>query len=226
MGHPWNTVDTVQTEEGPLLLQRRGTREFVISISGRVLMSSTHTRSEVAVAELGCAPIRNRASPRVLIGGLGLGFTLRAALNVLAPTAVVTVAELTPAVVDWCRGPAAILSDDALSDPRVTVRIGDVARELRRVALDSISPRYDAVILDLYMGPPEPAGHEEDPLYGPAILRATRDALSPGGVLAVWGEIASPSYVRRMGKAGFRAQLVKPQGGGPRHAVHLGIRTG
>ena len=226
MRHRWITLETVETPEGPLRLQQRGERSFVISIAGRVLMSSVHTKSEIAVAELGCQPIRDRAAPRVLIGGLGLGYTLRAALDALPSTAKVTVAELNPVVVDWCRGPVASLSGDALADPRMTVLVGDVTTEIHRIAEDRSAPRLDAVILDLYEGPPEPPARGECALYGRRILEATHAALSRDGVLATWGEVPSPSYERRMRSAGFRTQLIPYRGGGPRHAVHLGTKGG
>jgi spermidine synthase len=225
MRHRWITLDTVETPEGPLRLQQRGERSFVIAIAGRVLMSSVHTRSEIAVAELGCQPVRDRPAPRVLVGGLGLGYTLRAALDFLPATAKVTVAELNPVVVDWCRGPVASLSGDALADPRVTVLVGDVTTEIARIAGDSKAPRLDAVILDLYEGPPEPSIRGECPLYGRRILEATHAALSPEGVLATWGEVPSPSYEKRMRSAGFKTQLIPYRGGGPRHAVHLGTKS-
>ncbi len=223
MREPWVTAEAVDTPDGVLMLQQRSGNS-VITIEGRVLMSSRHTRSEVAVAELGCAAIQDRPRPRVLISGLGLGFTLRAALDVLPPTADVVVAELNEVVVRWCRGPIASVAGDTLADPRVRVVVGDVADEIRRVAHDPAAPRFDAIILDLYFGPAEPHPGGDDPLYGPTILKASHKALSPGGVLAVWGEVRSPSYERRMRAGGFRSEWVKPRGGGPRHAVHLGTK--
>jgi spermidine synthase len=224
MRQPLVTLETVQTPEGPLRLQQRGERNFVISIAGRVLMSSRSTGSEEAVAELGCAPIRGRPAPKVLIGGLGLGFTLRAALDQLPAGAEVIVAELNPVVVDWCRGPVAVLTDDALADPRVRVVVGGVAAEIARVATAPEAPRFDAVILDLYMGPNEQPVRGEDPLYGRRILEATHAALARGGVLAVWGEGPSPSYERRMRSARFEVKRVNPKGRGPRHVVTLGTK--
>jgi spermidine synthase len=223
MRQPWVTVEAVDTPDGKLMLQQRG-RDSVITIAGRVLMSTAHTRSEVVVAELGCAPIRTRPRPRVLVSGLGLGFTLRAALDVLPRTAEVTVAELNGVVVQWCRGPAASAAGDTLADPRVKVVVGDVTDEIRRIAGDPSAPRLDAIVLDLYLGPPEPPARGEDPLYGSRILRASHAALGKGGVLAVWGETRSPSYESRMRGAGFHTRWVRPKGGGPRHVVHLGTK--
>jgi len=222
MRQPWVTVEAVETAEGLLMLQQRG-RNSVITIDGRVLMSSLHTRSEAVVAELGCAPIRDRPRPRVLVSGLGLGFTLRAALDVLPTTAEVVVAELNEVVVRWCRGPVASAAGDTLADPRVEVVVGDVTDVIRRVADDDSAARFDAIVLDLYVGPAEPHPGGDDPLYGVGILRASHAALTNGGVLAVWGEMRSPSYERRMRACGFATRWVRPRGG-PRHAVHLGTK--
>lgn len=193
----------------------------MITVAGRVLMTSMLQRSEVAVAVQGCRPIRQRARPRVLLGGLGLGFTLRAALDELPGSARVVVAELHARVVDWCRGPAAAASGHALSDPRVEVVIGDVAAGIHAVAGDPARPRFDAVILDLYEGPADadrPAAH---PLYGRPILERTHQALGPGGVYAVWGEDRSTAFEKRLRAVGFDVRLVRAHGGGPRHAVYV-----
>lgn len=200
----------------------------MITVAGRVLMTSVLMRSEVAVAVLGCAPVRDRAAPRVLIGGLGLGFTLRAALDVLPRRASVTVAELNPRVVEWCRGPVAVLTDDALSDPRVNVVVGDVIREVRAVASAGKRPRWDAIVLDLYEGPRAEARSKSragsgavDPLYGPEVLAKVWEALSPGGAYAVWSEDPDPSFEKRLRDLGFRLELTRTHGGGPRHAVYV-----
>ncbi len=223
MPRPFVLLESVDTPEGLLELRRRGDRDFMISIGGRVLMTSNLHESELAVAELGCAPIRARAAPRVLIGGLGLGFTLRAALDVLPKTARVTVAELNEAVVRWCRGPAAALTGGAVSDPRVEVAIGDVADAIRAAAK---GPRLDAIVLDLYVGPDDARGGDAHPLYGRAILRSAFDALTAGGVYAVWSEEKSASFERRLRVSGFAVELVRPRGGGPRHAVYIAKKPG
>jgi spermidine synthase len=140
MARPWKTLDRVQTADGPLELRRRGDHDFLITIDGRVLMNSALSRSELAVARLACEALADRAEPRVLIGGLGLGLSLRAALDALPAGARVTVAELTPVVRDWCRGPARTASGDALGDPRVRVVIEDVARIIARAAGSASEP--------------------------------------------------------------------------------------
>ncbi|HEX2685118.1 MAG TPA: hypothetical protein VHN14_00795, partial [Kofleriaceae bacterium] len=142
---PWKTLATVATAEGALELRQRGAREFLIVIDGRVLMTSRDRRSEQALATLACQAIA-ADRPRVLIGGLGMAYTLRAALDVLPATAEVVVAELTSAVGDWCRGPLAELTGAAVLDPRVQVVIDDVAR----VIAGTPRGHYDAILLDLY----------------------------------------------------------------------------
>ncbi len=226
MPRPWALIEQVSTPEGSLELRRRGDRDFMITIAGRVLMSSNIHGSEVAVAELGCEKVRDRRAPRVLIGGLGLGFTLRAALDSLPNDAHVTVAELNPAVVRWCKGPAATITNAAVDDPRVRVFEGDVTHEIRRVSAQKDAPRWDAIILDLYVGPGDSAHGNTDPLYGRAILERTHKALSDGGVYAVWGEDPDPAFERRMQRAGFQTQLVRTKGNGPRHAVYVATKSG
>jgi spermidine synthase len=220
MPRPFALIESVNTPEGPLELRQRGERDFMIMVGKRVLMSSAIHRSELAVAELGCAPIRDRKAPRVLIGGLGLGYTLRAALDTLPRNAQVIVAELNDVVVRWCSGPCAVLTNDALNDPRVSVVVGDVTDSIRRVASEPARPRFDAIVLDLYVGPGDSA-HETRSLYGREILKRTSEALSPGGVYAVWGEDPNPPFEQRLREAGFDAELLRVKGGGPRHAVYL-----
>lgn len=225
MPRAFTLLDSVTTPEGPLELRQRGEQDFMITVGTRVLMSSTLHRSEVAVAELGCAPIRDRPTPRVLIGGLGLGFTLRAALDVLPRTARVEVAELNEAVERWCRGPLAILTKDALSDRRARVHIADVTSLIRHAALAASGVKYDAIVLDLYVGPANIPQGADDPLYGPQILRATHAALNPGGIYAVWAEEPNRPFEERLKRLGFDVELVRPRGGGPRHAVYIAKKS-
>jgi spermidine synthase len=214
---PFTLIETVSTAEGSLELRQRGERDFMISVAGRVLMTSNLHQSELAVAELGCAPIRERRGARVLIGGLGLGYTLRAALDALKPDARVVVAELNEPVVRWCQGPCAVLTGNALGDPRVEVVVGDVTASIRAAARGQ---RFDAIILDLYVGPGESA-HATKALYGREILQRTHQALTKGGVYAVWGETPDQAFENRLRAVGFEAEHKRVQGGGPRHAVYL-----
>ncbi len=220
MTRPWETLDAVDTDEGKLELRRRGSDgdDFVITVAGRVLMSSMAHLTEVAVAEMACREVMNREKPRVLIGGLGMGYTLRAALDVLPRTARVEVAEINEAVVRWCRGPLARLTQNALKDRRAAVRMEDVAAMIARGG-------YDAIILDLYEGPREAARAEGDPFYGREALKRTREALTPGGVFAVWSEDPDAAFEKRLRAAGFQVDRRKPGKGGPRHAVYLARRS-
>lgn len=213
MTRPWETLDAIDTEEGRLELRRRGD-DYVITVAGRVLMSSMAHLTEVAVAETACREVAGRETPRVLIGGLGMGFTLRAALDSLPKTARVEVAEINDVVVRWCRGPLAGLTGNALKDPRARVVMEDVALVIGRGG-------FDAIILDLYEGPREAAKAEGDPFYGREALRRTRDALTPGGVFAVWSEDPDAAFEKRLGAAGFDVERRKPGKGGPRHVVYL-----
>ena len=231
MARPWQTLDRVETAEGLLELRRRDDDDFLITVGGRVLMSSRAHRSEALLAEAACSRIADRPRPRVLIGGLGMGFTLRAALAALPAQARVIVAELTSAVVAWCRGPLAVLTGGAVDDPRVAVEIADVADLIARAARDGVgsaapaSGRFDAILLDLYEGPREASGGEGDPLYGRHALETAAAALVPGGVLAVWSEDPDAAFERRLAAVGFTFERLRPRGGGPRHVVYLGRKA-
>lgn len=211
----WETLDAVETEEGRLELRRRGERDFVITVAGRVLMSSMAHLTEAAVAEMACAEVARRERPRVLIGGLGMGFTLRAALDALPRNGRVVVAEINEAVVRWCRGPLAHLTGYAARDPRAKIVLKDVAE-----VIADVEP-FDAIILDLYEGPRSATQGREDPFYGPAALQRTREALTRGGVLAVWSEDPDSAFEKRLRQGGFEVERRKPGKGGPRHTVYL-----
>ena len=180
-------------------------------------MNSTHARSEAWLGGL-VAEVAGRRKPRVLVGGLGMGCTLRAALDALPEDADVHVVELSSAVVGWCRDPLAPLTDGAVLDPRVSVEVADVAMVLDRPR--PASDRYDAIVLDLFEGPDE-AGRRDAAIFGAAGLAATRRALQPGGVYAVWSERPGPTFEKRLARAGFHFELRRPGRGGLRHAVYL-----
>jgi len=213
---PWKTLATVATAEGSLQLRQRGAREFLIVIDGRVLMTSNDRRSEQGLATLACDGL-TAAAPRVLIGGLGMAYTVRAALDVLPATAEVVVAELTPAVDAWCRGPLAALTDAAVLDPRVRVEIGDVARAIG----DAPRGHYDVIILDLYEGPHAATQRADDPFYGRAALLRSQAALAAGGTLAIWSEEADDAFARRFTAAGFTVATHK-LGATRTHVVYVG----
>src|SRR5476651_817648 len=175
---PWSLLDKAQVPGGgELRLMRRGA-EFSIKLGRNELMNSRLSATEQALATIGCEKIRDRARPQVLIGGLGMGFTLRAALVVLGKKAQITVAELVPAVVAWARGPMAELSGDSLTDPRVRIHEGDVGELIRRARSD-----YDAILLDVDNGPEGMTREANDRLYDLDGLAAAYMALRPGGGL-------------------------------------------
>lgn len=225
MAKPWQIVDRAETEEGVLELRQRGERDFLITIADRVLMNSSAHRSEVALSELACAAIQGRCHARVLIGGLGMGYTLRAALDSLSADAQVVVAELNPVVVEWCRGPIAHLTGGAVADPRVTVVIGDVATLISQAARRGGQALFDAIILDLYEGPHE-GMTETEYLYGDSALALSGAALAPGGVFAVWSEEPDQAFERRLTGAGFVFDRHRPGRGGRRHMVYIARFSG
>jgi hypothetical protein len=225
---PWQIVASAERAEGRLELRRRGAGEVAITLGGRVLMNGAAHRSEAALAELACGPIASRPHPRVLVGGLGLGYTLRAALNALPRRAAVHLVEIDPLIVEWCQGPLAELTGRPLADPRVRIEIADVAAVIERAAGGG-GAVFDAILLDLYEGPrtlpPHGAGDllhgAGDPLYGAAALARSLAALSPGGILAVWSEDPDSGFERRLTAAGFAWERRRPAGQGVRHTVYL-----
>ena len=153
VAQPWKKIDYISTEEGILELRQRGEKDFLITIGSQILMNSLSNRSEVVLGQLGCGHLKESSNPRVLVGGLGMGFTLKAVLDTLPTSAQVVVAEMNPTVLEWCRGPLTTLTENAVGDPRVTVEIGDVARRIRMTAVNGGESRFDAIVLDLYRGP-------------------------------------------------------------------------
>jgi len=196
---PWRTLEEADTADGKLVLRRRGERDTLLTIEGRVLMSSMLHRSEDALATLAMERLAGRPRPRVLTAGLGLGFTLRALLDVLGRGARVDVAELHEPVVRWNQGLLAAINGGAASDPRVRVVLGDVMG-LVRAAAGEPKLRYDAIVLDLMEGPSRGRAHVNGRLYGARALAEVRSALTEGGVYAVWGEEEDPGFVELLMK--------------------------
>ena len=196
---------------------------FSIRIPGRGdLMNSRVHGSEKALADLACGQLVNKDKPRLLIGGLGMGFTLAAALETVGPAAELVVAELVPEVVTWNRTLIGAPAGNPLADTRCRVYVGDVAQVIREEPAG-----FDAILMDVDNGPEGLVRQENDWLYSLAGLRATRDALRPQGVLAVWSSSPDPGFSKRLGQAGFdvREHVVRPHraGKGPRH--HIWIAT-
>ncbi|HEX3808809.1 MAG TPA: hypothetical protein VHW02_03820 [Rhizomicrobium sp.] len=215
---PWVLLDKIAIVGGDeLRLMRRG-EEFSILSGSATLMNSRMSGSEKALADLACARVGGRANCHVLIGGFGMGFTLRAALACLGADARITVAELVPEILVWARGPMAHLSAGCLDDPRVTVREEDVRKAIA-------GGRYDAILLDVDNGPDGLTQDANDRLYNLAGLHAARKALRPGGVLAVWSAAPSPQFTRRLQSAGFAVEEIKTRansnGKGPRHIIWM-----
>ncbi len=221
---PWIQLGTasVPGDGSELRLIRRGT-EFSIMAGPVVLMNSRLSGSEEALATLSWERIASRRAPTILIGGLGMGFTLRALLAVAAADARIVVAELVPAVVDWGRGPLAALHAGSLDDPRVRIETGDVM-----ASIASRPGSYDAILLDVDNGPDALSRKSNDRLYAPAGLAKARAALRPGGVLAVWSSGADAGFTRRLKNAGFAVDEVPTRarhgGRGARHMIWLATR--
>jgi spermidine synthase len=222
---PWEKIDTARIpgSDGELRLMRRGA-EFSIMLGSNELMNSRLSGSEAALATLAAKKIEAVAKPKVLIGGLGMGFTLRAALAVLGPGAQVVVAELVPAVVAWARGPMARIFGDSLNDPRVDIVETDVAEEIVR----SHRSKFDAILLDVDNGPDGLTRQANDALYTVAGLSAAHSTLRSGGVLAVWSSGPDAAFSKRLAKAGFDVSeaRVRATGGGrgARHVIWIATR--
>jgi spermidine synthase len=220
---PWQELGraVIPGESQPLVLLQRDA-EFVVRRGSVALMASGQHHSEERLAEEGCAMAATLAAPRVLVGGLGLGYTLAAALRVLPPGAHVVVAELLEAVVEWNRGPLSHLAGHPLRDPRVRVAMGDVRDTFVRG-----SP-WDAILLDVDNGPDGFTRQDNAALYSSEGLREARKALAPRGVLAVWSVAPDDAFARRFTKAGFTVQeqrvSARPNGKGGTHVLWFGTR--
>jgi spermidine synthase len=221
---PWVHLDTATVPGGgELRLMQRG-GEFSIMAGAITLMNSRMSGSEVSLAEVTCDHLRGRKNCRMLIGGYGMGFTLRAALAGLGADARIVVAELVPAVMDWARGPMAGLTADGLDDPRVSVRQGDVGD-----VIASGRGGFDAILLDVDNGPDGLSRSANDRLYDLRGLLTARAALRPKGVLAVWSAAPNKAFADRLGHAGFAVEEVKARankGRGGRHIIWIATNPG
>jgi len=218
---PWELLGETRTPDGTTMTLTRRDTEYVILADGKSLMSSRMHGSEEALATFACRRVRTAEQPCVLVGGLGMGFTLRATLDLLPPDATVVVAELLSAVVEWNRGPLAPLAGHPLRDRRVQVVVGDVADTML-----SSPGRFDAVLLDVDNGPAAFAASGNAGLYTDRGLATTRAALKVGGVLAVWSARDDRKFEQRLRYGGFSVEVERVRGrlkkGGPRHVIFLG----
>ena len=217
---PWEVLGETQTPDGTAMALTRRDREYVILANGKSLMSSLMHGSEEALATLACPHLQKLEDPSVLVGGLGMGFTLRATLDVLPPGGHVIVAELVPAVVEWNRGPLGPLAGYPLKDKRVQVIVGDVSG-----VLSSSRGKFDAILLDVDNGPAPFTADANAGLYDDRGLAAARTALKPRGVLAIWSAWDNRKFVQRLKYAGFDVAVEHVRGrlkkGGPHHTIFV-----
>jgi spermidine synthase len=226
---PRQHLATAHAPDGEELRLYSHGRDFMIELRRENLMSTRMRGSEERLATETILRLEGGAfadaGPRLLIGGYGLGFTLRAALGALGVRAHVTVAELVPEIVDWARGPMAGLTADCLDDPRVEIRICDV-----RTAIATAASSWDAILLDVDNGPDALVRPGNGGLYSSEGLDAARRALRPGGVLAVWSAASDAGFTRRLKAAGFAVEAAsvsaRPNGKGPRHTIWFAAKPG
>ncbi len=220
----WELLGEARGPDGTMMTLTRHDREFVIMANGRSLMSSRMHGSEQALATLGLAGI-DLSGGKVLVGGLGMGFTLRATLDRLPPDATVIVAELMPAVVEWNRGPLGALAGHPLQDPRVQVKVGDVGD-----LLTSARGRFRAALLDVDNGPNAFTASSNARLYEDRGLADAHDALTEDGMLAVWSAWEDRRFEQRLRYAGFTVRVERVRGrltrGGPTHTLFLARKGG
>jgi spermidine synthase len=221
---PLELLGQALSRDGAVLKLVRRSNEYIILANGKSLMSSLMHGSEEALATFACRQARTLERPVVLIGGLGMGFTLRATLDLLPPGSTVVVAELVPAVVEWNRGPLAALAAHPLTDTRVQVEIEDVA-----VVLSSRAGQFDAVLLDVDNGPTAFAGSSNDGLYDDRGIATAFAALKMNGVLAVWSARENRKFEQRLRHGRFVVEVERVRGrlkkGGPRHTIFLGRKS-
>ena len=227
---PWEKIDTARIPgtDDELRLMRRG-KEFSIMLGTNELMNSRLSGSEAALATLAAKKLEAKkleavAKPHVLIGGLGMGFTLRAALGAFGSKAQIVQVELVPAVVAWARRPMAEIFGESLSDPRVSIREADVTEIIR-----SGRGAFDAILLDVDNGPEGLTRKANDALYSSTGLKAAYTALRPGGVLAVWSSGPNPAFAKRLHSASFEVNEVNVRatgkGGGARHVIWIAMKV-
>ncbi|MDQ3069686.1 MAG: hypothetical protein M3R55_08155 [Acidobacteriota bacterium] len=220
---PWQVLGETSTPDGGAMRLTKRDTEFVILVDGKPLMSSRMHGSEEALAALSCVDARARKRPHVLVGGLGMGFTLRATLDLMPPGATVTVAELIPAVVEWNRGVLGPLAGDPLTDPRVRIELADVGDVLRRRRA-----AFDAILLDVDNGPESFTSAPNGALYDNAGVAAAHAALKDAGTLAVWSAWEDRKFEQRLRHYGFEVKVERVRArlkqGGPRHTIFVAVK--
>jgi spermidine synthase len=221
---PFELLGQTFSPDGAVMKLIRRCDEYIILADGAILMSSRMHGSEEALATLACQRVRTLEQPTVLLGGLGMGFTLRATLDLLSPGATVVVSELVPAVVEWNLGPLGPLAGHPLNDKRVRVETGDVA-----VTLRSRPGQFDAVLLDVDNGPTAFTASNNSGLYDHRGIAAARAALKMDGVLAVWAAQDDRKFEKRLRHGRFDVQVQRVRGrlkkGGPRHTIFLSHKS-
>ena len=221
---PRELIASAKVPGGAELRLVRHAGDHIIMAGNIELMSSRVGGSEEALASMTCERLRKTASPHILIGGYGMGFTLRAALAKLDAKARITVAELVPDIIDWARGPMADLTAGCLDDPRVRIVQGDVAAEIA-----ASSKTYDAILLDVDNGPSGLSRAANDGLYAMKGLGLAKAALKPGGILAIWSATPDAAFTRRLQASGLRTEHVtvraRSNGKGPRHTIWFATRS-
>lgn len=215
---PRELIGEAEVPGGPPLRLVRHGNDFIIMLHRNELMSSRMSGSEAALGTMTCQRLGSHADARLLIGGYGMGFTLRAVLEAVGPDARITVAELVPGIIDWARGPMAAMTGDCLGDPRVAIEIADVAK-----LIAAGRDRYDAILLDVDNGPDGLTREANDGLYTARGLASARAALRPGGILAVWSAGPDAAFTKRLHQAGFAVHEVairaRENGKGPKHNI-------
>lgn len=223
---PRETLATARIPGGETLTLVRHGNDHIVMLGRDELMGTRMAFSEEQLAVLTLERL-TQPNPRLLIGGYGMGFTLRAALAAMGPGGSVTVAEIVPEILEWARGPLAHLTGDTLSDPRVTIEPCDVAA-LIDDAGDGTCPPWDAIVLDVDNGPDGIVRTGNERLYTRTGLARARDALAPGGLLAVWSAAPDPKFTRRLGDAQFAVEerfvRARPNNKGPRHTIWFATR--
>ncbi|MBM4252879.1 MAG: hypothetical protein FJ146_12980 [Deltaproteobacteria bacterium] len=211
----WNLIDEAKTPDGTAMALYEHDGAYSIRVGGLELMSTRQSSSEERMAEIACEQLVGKKKPKILIGGLGFGFTVRATLRLAPKTAVVTVAELMPAVIAWNKNPDLPLAADVMQDPRVRIIQRDVM-EIIATARGS----YDAIMLDVDNGPAGLCTKDNDDIYSEVGLHQIQSALAPGGTVVFWSAAASPIFAKRLGRIGFEVNVTRTKSHGMKGSWH------